>query len=222
MTCDNIVTFAKSIYIDTVRYMYRDLVNVTVLEMDDVDVVNYIRDKDDVMCIGYMGKDWHSLYEVNIDTIKLDWMFYHQANIQLDVKWDSFYVEREMDREMELFNRFKNIYGIEEGKYVFYHDTSKRAYDGFSRGAVGGEIDFRYIDNKTLPIIRPEDVKFNMFDYRYLLENAAELHMINSSFFNLTELIHTNGKLFYHVYPRPYDCLTCRKPWIKLMEPKND
>ena len=79
----------------------------------------------------------------------------------------------------------------------------------------------RYVDNKTFPIIYPENIKFNMLDYMYLLEHAAEIHMINSSFLNLVELIHTTGKLFYHIYPRPNDCLVLRKPWIKILESYN-
>jgi hypothetical protein len=223
---DKVTTFCKPAYIDTIRYLYRDVNNIQVLEMDDPDVINFLRymnGREEILCVGYLGRDWNTLYENQPkQIIMLDWMFYYQAGISLDYKWDSFYLQRDSEREMAVFNRFKEKYGIEEGKYVFFHDTSKQAYNGFNRSGIGGEIDFGYIEDKTLPVIRPEDVKFNMLDYAYLLENAAELHMINSSFFNLAELIPTKGKLFYHVYPRPYDCITLRKPWIKLMNSYSD
>lgn len=219
---DVVTTFCKPHYVETVRHMYRDLNNVMVLGLDDADVMAFMNTipPTESVVVGHVGAEWNDIYEnqkAPVDQqIKLDWMFFHQAGLPLDLKWVMFHIKRDHNREMAVFNRFKEKYGIEEGKYVFVHDTSQQAYDGFPRPGVGGEIDHKYIEDKSLPILRPENVKFNMLDYAYLIEHAAELHMINSSFYNLADLIPTNGKLFYHIYPRPYDCITSRKPWVKL------
>ena len=217
---DQVITFAKPAYIETVRYMYRDLANVLVIAMDDAEVLQYLNtvNRNDVLCIGYLGKDWNTVYAGQGDVVKLDEMFYRQAELPLSVKWDAFYISRDMDAEMELFNRFREKSNIQEGKYIFIHDANKKAYDGFFRGDIGDGLDLNHIEDKSLPVIEPESIKFNMCHYIYLLENAAEIHVMNSSFLNLIELINPKGKLFYHVYPRPGDCLRSRKPWIKLLE----
>lgn len=215
----DIITFAKPHYHDTVSYMYRDLDNVTILSMDDREVLQYIHNSpiSNVVYSGYK----HPLWETEIYSGKnFDYIFYHNAELDLSHKWDDFYIERDEELEMTLFNRFKDNYGITEGEYVFIHDTSDRAYTEFGRGPTGDAIDTNYVNHKDLPIVTPENVKFNMCEYMYLLEHAKEIHVVNSSFYNLIELINTNGELYYHEYIRGGG-VSMRKDWNIIKEPFN-
>jgi len=69
---------------------------------------------------------------------------------------------------------------------------------------VEGEYDFVHDHNFPInhkserQIFRPEK-KGSILRYVYLLENATEIHCIDSSFFHLAETVNTTGELFYHI-----------------------
>ena len=68
-----------------------------------------------------------------------------------------------------------------------------------------------------LKIVSPEKgLTENVFDYCYLIEHAAEIHVIESSFLFLIDSIKTNGKLFSHRYAKQlaqYTLPNLRKDW---------
>lgn len=92
-----------------------------------------------------------------------------------------------MSREKELFKTF----GIIENNYVLIHDDTNRTF----------EIDNEVVVNKDIPIIRPNrTLTNNIFDYCYLIENAKELHCIDSTFKLIADSINIKSKfLFYHL-----------------------
>ena len=55
------------------------------------------------------------------------------------------------------------------------------------------------INSRNLLLIEKKTDKYkNIFNYIKILNNAKEIHCINSSIFCLAERIPTNGKLFFH------------------------
>lgn len=54
------------------------------------------------------------------------------------------------------------------------------------------------------PIYVPIFTDRSILTYCMAIENAAEVHVIDSAFFHLTEQLSRRGKLFLHLYARPY------------------
>lgn len=120
--------------------------------------------------------------------IKYERQMYKFAELPLEAMWDSFYVERDRERERVLSQK---IHAAEP--YIFLHD------------------DARYPTNSekissSLPIIRPdENLTDNIFDYCSVLECAEEIHVIDSSFMFLVDCLpyeNPHQRLVVHRYAR--------------------
>lgn len=115
--------------------------------------------------------------------------FYLEAGIPFEEKWNSFKLKRDMDRELALFERF----GVKEGEYIFLHDDPER----------GRTIDRSKLP-EGLPVITPKEMfyKGDILDYGYVIENAKELHMTNSSFADLSDFfnLRSEQKKYIHLY----------------------
>lgn len=166
----------------TVQFMYRDLQNLSFIEFDDWQVIDFfsknnIPDNDKIIA-GFYSHPGSKNFEES---------FYLQHNLPISVKWDDFYVKRDSDKEKEIFEKFN----VKENEYVFIHDDSSRSYI----------IDENLIVNKHLKIVRPiQGLTDNVFDYCYLMEHSLESHFIDSSFrliFDSLKLRNTN--IFYHI-----------------------
>lgn len=120
--------------------------------------------------------------------IPFDMAFYECVNLDFEKRWSDFYFERDFKKEKEVFKSLN----IKENEYVFIHD-----------GGSGGNaiVDLNKI-RKDLPIIKSSKDIF-YFDYCYTIENAKEVHCINSSFMPLVDSIETKGDLFFHFYTKP-------------------
>ena len=93
-------------------------------------------------------------------------------------------------------NRFRTEQqlSIPPQPYAFIHDDVARRF----------VIMNSYISS-GLYIVHPVTPMFeSILAYCDWIENAAEVHVMDSSFFHLTEQLDPKGKLFYHRYVRPY------------------
>jgi len=181
---DEVVTFAKPHNHDSVCFMYRDLINLEVVKANDIEVQIYINKNPQyfVKYIGFGGLDYSS-------SESLDQQFYKMANVDLEHKYSSFQsLPRDEDREDKLFSEL--IPKNEE--YIFFHDdTSRNMKIELSKGMFTLQADKKYTSC--------------IFDYCKIIENAAEIHVIDSSFFFLTDCLHYHNsiqKLYCHRYIR--------------------
>lgn len=179
---ENYKMFVKSHNLNTVKFMYRDLKNLDFIVSDDLFSRNFLRDnliKNEDLIIAGFQRHPNSKY--------FDESFYLQNNLEYNVRWDKFKVERNLDKEYDLFKQFD----VEEDKYVFIHDDKERGF----------EINEEVIKNKQIKIVRPIlGLTDNVFDYCYLMEKSLESHFIDSSFrliFDSLKLRNTN--IFYHL-----------------------
>jgi hypothetical protein len=180
----SIVLFCKTHNYTTVSFMYRDNPNIKVLPLDnDINVLNHITENkihNDVIKIGHehLG-GLKSMYS-------FDEAFYRQFNIDFEERWSSFYLMRDSERENELFNKFN----VKPGEYIFIHDDNRF------------HVDENKIKTK-LPIIRVNpSLTPVIFDYVSLIENAKEVHNIESSFQFITDSLLLNNNTYVHRYPR--------------------
>lgn len=180
-------------YEKTIREMTADVENILVsgyrMEIWEPHMLahkNYL-EKRSFRCLS-LG-EFGSNYLLN-KKLSLDQTIYAQAGVPHEIRWSDFKYERNIMREKQLFAKL----GCEKGEYVFVHDDSKRNF---------------IVDSKFLPknvsVVRPKIGLrgFSFFDYIYTLENAAEIHCIESSFAVLVEQLDLEVPKFAHRYGRP-------------------
>lgn len=134
--------------------------------------------------LGFYGENFF------LEKIRFDHNFYIQANVPFGLRWQPLNYKRNINRERELFNRLK----CTPQKYLFLHEDIRRGY---------------IIDRTKLPrniqIVEPLIYRehYLLVDYRLVLENAMQIHIIESSFSAFIESIGLDTPLFAHRYARP-------------------
>jgi hypothetical protein len=179
---------------NVVRDLLKDVVNIKVIpyhsELWNVKMLSHRnllqKYKFEILNLGSYGDNFFSDPKK-----KLDANYYDQAKLPLAIRWSSFYFERNLVREQELFE----LLGCDEGKYIFVHEDPSRDF---------------LLRPELLPseyrIIRPDlkrIKKFSFFDYLKIIENASEIHCIESSFVALIESLEIPVPKFAHRYARP-------------------
>lgn len=174
--------FVKEQNLTSVKFMYNDLTNLNYLVGDDFFVNTYITKNniiiDDLIIAGFYRHP---------ESKEFDDSFYLQNNLNFNLRWDNFKINRDLEKEIELFNK----YNVTKNNYVFIHDDHSRNL----------HINENFIVNKQLPIIRPiKGLTDNIFDYMYLLENSVECHFMDSSFRLMYDSLGSQKDyLYYHI-----------------------
>ena len=144
-----ITLFAYKHNLKNVQYMYRDLENFQVIGSEsDAQIDSYIQ-KTGVDCIKIGFSDLSGL----MPELAFDKAFYKLADLDFSVRFDEFYLERDLAKENEVIEAL-NPTGE---KYVFVHDDSER---GYSIDLEKVKTDYKIIMN---------DKQFNVFDYLTLI-----------------------------------------------------
>ena len=137
--------------------------------------------------------------------IRFERQIYNKFGVPLEKKWDSFFVERDRTREEAIIKKV----GV-SGPYQFVHDDSRFPLD-------------RARISQTLPIIQPtKELTNNVFDCCGVIERAAEIHVVDSSFIVLIDCLpYANDvqRLYKHQYARATPAAQSpmlRKPWTIL------
>jgi hypothetical protein len=133
---------------------------------------------------GFNGEDIPEL-------TRFDEWFYQQADVDFTKRWDSFFYARNHKKEDALFRKLK----CNESRYIFVHDDADREFN----------IDVNRIP-KDIRVIKPDiklASKFSVFNYLKVIENAEEIHCIESSFCALVESVALKNIKYAHRYSRP-------------------
>ncbi|MDO8591214.1 MAG: hypothetical protein Q7R65_04545 [bacterium] len=167
--------------------MYRDLGNLIVIKGDESFAKSFCTlhgtEYTEVKIIGFENLDRQS-------GVPLEKQFYQNAGVDLTKKWDSFFVERDYEKEQTLFKGAELI-----GEYVFLHEDKERNY----------LIDKNKIDKKYKIFVPDPKLTENIFDYCTIIEKAKEIHAIDSSFMFLIDCLkyeNPEQKLYVHRYAR--------------------
>ncbi len=171
--------FAKKHNYESVRFMLKDLSNVTIISVQDDNEAKKIINENNNECI----KVGHEFLKGIID---FDVQFYNQMNVNFSERWESFYVERDFKKEEDLYNKLNP----NNEKYIFVHDDVERNY----------KINSQFNKKVIKPIKGLTD---NIFDYLKIIENAEEIHCIDSSFRMIIDSLKIEDKkLYFHTYSR--------------------
>lgn len=186
---DKVYLFCYKHFENNIKFMYRDLPNLYTIGLNsDIEVDEYILKnnlQDKLIKIGF---DKSRALQHQVETF--DEGFYLAENLPFSLRFDEYFVERDMEKEMELYNTLNP----NDDDFIFVHEDPER----------GMFLDKNRI-RQDLKIIG-NDKRFLIFDYIYLISKAKEVHVMQSS---LKDMINSysfpNTKFFLHNYVRNYD-----------------
>lgn len=188
----------------TLAFMYRDLENVTLVQVpDDATADGAVKEVKrrgkDALCLGMFGEKSKYVHE------RWDTSMYMQAGLDPKDRWNHFKCARQESRELEPL----------EGRYCFVHDDPERGF----------VIPPESLPMRSLKIVRPsKDIKNRngdpsiLFDYWGWLDNAQEIHCVDSSFAIMIDHLHLGKfekkRLVLHLGLRPNEYPPARmKEW---------
>ena len=181
----------KNSNLKSAKFMYRDVKNLRILRInekkDEKKEVNLLLKKFANKKVNYI-KIGHEFYVptefLNIDNKDNRWpcdiVFYKQFNIPFKFRYTKSFWKRDFSSEKKLLKKL-----TDKKKYAFVHDDAER----------GLIIDEKYIGN-NLKIIRNDNNEL-IFNYGLLLENADEIHVMESSFRQLMETLNIKTKKLF-------------------------
>ena len=124
--------------------------------------------------------------------------FYKQLNLNYKFSYEYFSLNNDKTQVGKLSDHLKDAYKI-DGHYKLIHNEHS-----------SGPVNLKNVDkHNSIYITRETDPFNNLFLYEGLINEATEIHCINSSFAHLVDRLDTNGKLFYH------EILGSRLPFVK-------
>lgn len=216
--CDLMVMVVKENNIKVVTRMFSDIKHLHLLPVvGSMDYSDTQHIQDAFALMGFFqsrGYEIKSVGEFNPGTFKRDHrkydeIFYNQVDIPFEKRWESFDCPRDKNAEQRMFTE---CFDLTEGNYIFLHDDPVRE---------GNKAGSRVINRELLPkdvkIITPHQ-KFwdaDILDYRYVLENALEIHCVNSSFSDMMDAFDLSKvkRLCIHEYARQNDPVNYRHNW---------
>lgn len=167
---------------ESIQFMTRDL-PVAVMAVDDdqkADRLAQVAEKQgrDVLRLGMFGKGF--------DEKRWDAVMFEQAGVPFEDRWTKWHVERDLSREFE----------PPKEPYAFVHQDQSRGF---------------IIDRERADISSDKVIWFahkgatdNIFDFCRLIENAEEIHVIDSCFAILADSLNTlkAKRKVVHLYAR--------------------
>lgn len=182
-----VTVFCKSHYFTNVKYMYRDDNDIIILPIgEDSDVINYVNENNlhsDLIVVGFD--------KLNFDNSKtFDEGFYNTINLPFMFRFSKFKFERNIEKELEVYN----LLNPNNEPYIYIHDDKERGFE-INRSKI----------NNNLKIIE-NDKRFLMFDMLKIIENATEVHSMQTGMKDLINSFKFDTPKFYlHWYVRPYN-----------------
>ncbi len=166
--------------------MYRDLQNLTIIcKLDHIQMVEYIKHNEkDYDLIKIVGSN-----QLNYEAFQgtFDEQFYKIFNVDFKKKYTDFKVVRDKDLELQIYNKF-----VTDKDYVFLHEDVSRNIS-INKNKI----------NPNYNIIQPnENICNNIFSYLSIIENAKEVHCVDSCFLSLIDILNLNKNLYFHKYSR--------------------
>ena len=184
---DKICVFSKSNYYEMIEYMYRDNPDISVVKIDkslneNQQVFEYVKNNEfeHFLRVGFENYPFlkEHLYDKNC------WeFFYDQVKIPYSARIDYFYFERDNKQEQRVYEKLNP----KNKPFIFVHDDESRGF----------KVDRKHFVDSKLETVE-NDVTENIFYFTKILEEAEEIHCMESSFKSLIDLYAKTDKIFYH------------------------
>lgn len=195
---DKVGVFVQPHNLENVKYMFNDIKNLFLFEMYDSQAFQFVSEHKitDIIRVGdAVGGNTSKCKRQNFEED-----FYIMSDVPVKYKTEKFYINRDIEKEKELFNSLN----LTKGEYIFVHDKD----NSFENGS-----HLKFLPN-NIRIVKP--TSHGLFDWMYVIENAKEIHCINSSFICLIDCMDTGDvPLFNHRYVQKHP------EYIKIFTTKN-
>lgn len=202
-------TFCWEKNTNNIKFMFRDEPKINVIPLNH-DLLQELLDtlmqksknNDKILIAGY-----DSLYKTGAATF--DQSFYCATGVDFKNRFEKFYIERSHEREDLVYQKIvpKNQ------EYIYVHDDP-------SRGFI---IDPNKIKSKLTIVSNSvfegweRQSEFNLFEMRKVIENAKEIHTMQTGMFDFCNSIDLSAKIFVHLYVRGYSDFV-----LSRMNPNNN
>jgi hypothetical protein len=184
---DTVSVFSKPNYFSMIEYMYRDNDSIKVLEVskeDEYGDVERIVNENQPTNLLRIGHEYYPGKHAELSQNKNCWeFFYEQIEMPYSVRYDEFYVQRDPEEEQRVFEKLNP----NNEPFIFIHEDVNR---GFT-------LNRDHFLDKTLKTIE-NDVTENIFHFIKILEEAQEIHCMESSFKTLIDFYCKQNNIFYH------------------------
>lgn len=184
-----IALFCTPRYVNAIKFMYSDIHNIEIISGDDGiahEIIDTIPAQNKIL-IGH-----HHVLDMIKRGLTVEQGFFDQVGLKFKTKWDDFYISRNLQREEEIYKKLNPS----NEPYIFLHEDAERNF------IVKREL----FTNHNIPVITPDmNLTDNIFDYITLIERAEEVHVIESCFMFLIDLILKKPRVSIntHRYARP-------------------
>jgi len=193
-------------YFTSVSFMLRDIPNLQLEVARDHRQKQLFRLLNPLRFGAHHYDEIKTIYDDPEAGVLAERQFYANASIPHEKKWSSFFVQRDREREEAFFARV-----APKGPYAFVHDDS----------VYGGQMREERIGPLPQVVAQP-NLTDNIFDYGLLIERAREIHVVDSVFMFLVDLLQYENpaqKIFVHRYARsnpPWYLPVLKKEWAIL------
>ncbi len=199
---NKIYIFCRSRHLKAIKFMYRDQKRIKLIPFNEnpklkdekllakyevnktENIIQKIKLKKKINFIRIGFENYHKTKELNPDKDfpwPCDIVFYKQFNVPFKYRFLNSYWKRDRKNERKLFRKLVGNYQ----PYAFIHDDKDRNLI----------IDEKNI-NPDLKIIR-NDNKELIFNFSLILERAKEIHIMESSFRQIIEVLNTDNIKLY-------------------------
>jgi hypothetical protein len=181
--------------------MYQDVANIF--------PVAITRGREARQLAGFLNATHQTIGIYNIDIERFDACFYEQYQIPFDLRWSKSFVPAGLKSE-ELFRQL---------------NPTNEPYILVCRTESGNAIfDLKINNSQAYKVIEIYPATNNIYDWTKLVQNAQEIHSIDTAFFHFVENVlyqQNNKTLYYHLAKKKLKSDFTRKlPW-QLVEYKD-
>ena len=172
------------------KYMFTDLKNVKLqinvnTGLPNIEELKKFCDENcyDLINLMLPGKFINKKYELNLEKINMPFNRYIYNNIGFNWELDSqqFQIPIDDEKSKELHDSLN----LPE-KYIFLHEGDHP------------KINRVHFINKNITVFEPHRIE-NVFLYKYTIEHAEEIHVVNSGFYNFIDKLNIkNENYFFH------------------------
>mgnify|MGYP004455234433 CR=1 FL=1 len=184
---DTVGVFSKPNYFNMIEYMYRDTDKIEVFKVskdNEYGDVKQILEEDPLSNLITVGHQHYPGKQTELSQNKNCWeFFYEQIEMPYDIRYKEFYVERDLEEERRVFDKLNP----NNESYIFIHEDSDRGF----------LLNREHFIDKNLKIIE-NDVTENIFHFTKIIEEAQEIHCMESSFKTLIDFYAKQDHIFYH------------------------
>jgi len=181
-------------YFVQTQFLYKDNNKITVIEVKNKKEIYKLFKHLKILRVGF---------EKNYG--KFNKSFYDQLELPYKYSFNYFHIPKAYKKEEELLLHLKSFYKI-KGKYNLIHNQSSY-----------GKVDIKVNNDFGCVFVdKDSDIFQNLFLYTKVIEQATEIHCVDSSFLHLVERVNTDAKLYFHykkTYNQSSEKLELKKNW---------